>query len=160
LEIAFQAAHHHSTIVGEMKANTGHIRHGFGSVRPYLYGRLDLPDFVRQVFGAVELERHEFSDQSFHYEARIGDSVIVIEAGDLPAHVSGTKASIYVYVEDVDVTYARALELGATSVAAPEDKPYQERSAGFTDNSGNIWWISEYLPVGEHSEATSHDHSV
>jgi len=131
-----------------MKLNTRHIRHGFGAVRPYLYGGLELPAFVQQVFGAVELERHEFGERSFHYEARIGDSVIVIEAGDLPAHVSGTRASIYVYVEDVDETYGRALELGATSVAEPEDKPYQERSAGFTDASGNTWWISHYKRVG------------
>ena len=115
-------------------------------MRPYLYGGLDLPDFVQQVFGAEELERHEFSERSFHYEARIGDSVIVIEAGDLPPDVSGTKASIYVYVEEVDHTYARALELGATSVAAPEDKPYAERSAGFIDTFGNTWWISRYTP--------------
>src|SRR6266550_8371192 len=90
--------------IREMKINTKHIRHGFGSVRPYLYGGLELPDFVQEVFGAVELERHEFSERSFHYEGRLGDSVIVIEAGDLPAHVSGTKASTYVYVEDVDQT--------------------------------------------------------
>ena len=132
----------------EMTDSTKHIRHGFGAVRPYLYGGLDLPDFVQQVFGAVELERHEFSEHSFHYEGRVGDSVIVIEAGDLPAHVSGTKASIYVYVEDVDETYARALKLGATSVAQPEDKPYQERSAGFKDTSGNTWWISQYTAAG------------
>src|SRR6266705_3144418 len=60
----------------EMTDNTKHIRHGFSAVRPYLYGGLDLPDFVQQVFGAVELERHEFSERSFHYEARVGDSVI------------------------------------------------------------------------------------
>ena len=116
-------------------------------MRPYLYGGLDLPDFVQQVFGAVELARHEFSEHSFHYEARVGDSVIVIEAGALPPHVKGTRASIYVYVEDVDETYARALKLRATSVAAPEDKPYAERSAGFTDASGNTWWISRYQPA-------------
>ena len=122
-----------------------HVRHGFGAVRPYLYGGLDLPDFVNAVFGAVEIERHEFNERSFHYEGRIGDSVVVIEAGDLPAHVEGTKASIYVYVEDVDETYARAIKLGATSLAEPEDKPYQERSAGFKDPAGNSWWVSKYL---------------
>lgn len=131
-----------------MSSNTQHIRHGFGAVRPYLYGGIDLPEFVQKVFGAVELERHEFSERSFHYEARVGDSIIVIEAGDLPAHVSGTKASIYVYVEDVNETYAGALKLGATSIAAPEDKPYQERSAGFMDTSGNTWWISQYIAAG------------
>ncbi len=39
---------------------------------------------------------------------------------------------------------SRALELGATSVDAPADKPYQERNAGVRDSFGNIWWISTY----------------
>jgi len=34
-----------------------HIRHGAGSVRPYLYGNLDLADLVRRAFDAEELER-------------------------------------------------------------------------------------------------------
>ncbi len=31
-----------------------HIRHGKGSVRPYIYGNLDLPDFVCDVFGVKD----------------------------------------------------------------------------------------------------------
>src|SRR5688572_27835595 len=34
-----------------------YARHDFGAVRPYLYGHLDLPEFVEHTFGAVELER-------------------------------------------------------------------------------------------------------
>jgi PhnB protein len=30
------------------------------------------------------------------------------------------------------------------SIAAPEDKPYQERQAGVRDSFGNVWWISTY----------------
>ena len=82
---------------------------------------------------------------SFHIESRIGDSVVVLETGD-PVHPSATRASIYVYVEDVDNTYRRAMEFGATSLAVPEDKPYQERSAGVKDSFGNTWWISTYQP--------------
>ncbi|MFN3325909.1 MAG: VOC family protein [Bryobacteraceae bacterium] len=122
-----------------------HVRHGFGAARPYLHGYLDLPDFAREVFGAVEIERHEFSPTSWHVESRIGDSVVVIEAGD-PPHPAATKASVYVYVEDVDAVYRRALDFGAISVEAPEDKPYNERSAGVRDSFGNIWWISTYIP--------------
>jgi hypothetical protein len=32
-----------------MNDKTKHIRHGFGEVRPYLYGGLDRPDFVQHV---------------------------------------------------------------------------------------------------------------
>lgn len=126
-----------------MTEHLKHVRHGFGSVRPYVYGHLALWDLVKDAFGAVEIERHEFSPTSFHIEARIGDSVIVLETGD-PTHPTGSPGSIYVYLPDVEGAYRRALELGASSVAAPEDKPYQERQAGVRDSFGNTWWISTY----------------
>ena len=123
---------------------TKHIRHGIGSVRPYLYGRLDLPDLLKKAFGAEVLERVPVGgDKGFHIETKIGDSIVVLEVGD-PPHAGGTRASIYVYVEDVDAAYKRALEAGATSVGAPSDKPYQERSAGIKDSYGNTWYIATY----------------
>ena len=124
-------------------SNNRHIRHGAGSVRPYLYGRLDMLELVKRAFGAVELERLETRNNGFHVEAKIGDSIVVMEACD-PPHPSGKPASIYVYVEDVDAAYQRALEAGAISIAAPEDKPYQERAAGISDSFGNTWWIATY----------------
>jgi PhnB protein len=125
-----------------MSTATKHIRHGVGSVRPYLCGRLDMLELVKRAFGAVELERLE-AGKGFHVEAKIGDSMIVMEVGD-PPHPSGKPASIYVYIDDVDASYQRALAAGATSVAAPEDKPYQERAAGVKDSFGNTWWIATY----------------
>jgi PhnB protein len=126
-----------------MTEHLEHVRHGFGSVRPYVHGHLELWDLVRDAFDAVEIERHEFGPKSFHVEARIGDSVIVLELGDPPSP-SGAPGSIYVYVPDVDVAYRRALERGASSIAAPENKPYEERTAGVRDSFGNTWWISTY----------------
>jgi PhnB protein len=101
-------------------------------------------DLVKDAFGAVEIERHEFGPKSFHIEAQIGDSIIVLETGD-PPHPNGTPGSIYIYVPDVDAAYKLALQRGAESVVAPEDKPYQERNAGVRDTYGNMWWISTYV---------------
>jgi PhnB protein len=125
--------------------STKHIRHGKGSVRPYLHGTLDLPEFVAYVFGAAEIERIDMGDNSYHVESQIGDSMVVIEAGPLPPEIEPWLCTTQVYVPDVDAAYARAIEKGATSLAEPEDKPYQERSAGFKDESGNTWWISTYI---------------
>lgn len=123
--------------------NKDYIRHRLGAVRPYVYGYPDLFDFVKHAFGAVELERFEFGPNEHHIEAQIGDSVIVFELMPEPP-ASATRASIYVYLWDVDDAYRRALEKGTTSVAAPQDKPYAERQAGVKDSFGNIWWISTY----------------
>ena len=129
--------------LAEAAASASYVRHGVGTVRPYLYGNLDLVDFVQEVFGAVELERTPFSPTSFHIEAAIGDSVLVLEVSD-PPHKAAAPASVYVYVPDVDAVYGRALQAGAVEVAAPADKPYNERAAGVRDRSGNIWWIATY----------------
>jgi PhnB protein len=126
-------------------ASLPHVRHGIGSVRPYVYGPLSTWELVRDAFDAVEIERHTFGPKAHHIEARIGDSVIVLEASD-PPHHADRPGSIYVYVPDVDAAYRRALELGTTSIAEPVDKPYQERQAGVRDGYGNTWWISTYRP--------------
>jgi PhnB protein len=126
-----------------MTTRKGHIRHGFAAVRPYLHGHADLADFERHVFGATEIERVEMGPKSFHIESQIGDSVVVLETGD-PPHPSAAPGQVYVYVEDVDAVYNRAIEFGAWTIAAPEDKPYEERGAGVRDSFGNIWYIATF----------------
>ena len=116
------------------------IRHGVGVVRPYLFGHLDLPAFVARVFDAEELVRLPVG-KGFHVEAKIGDSVIMMEVGTLPSRV-GPAAAVYVFVRDVDAVYRRAIQAGGTSVNAPEDKPCDERNAGVKDTFGNTWWIA------------------
>jgi PhnB protein len=55
-------------------------------------------------------------------EIRIGDSMIMISDGSgLREAVS---AFLYVYVENVDQTYQRAVEAGAESLESPADLPY------------------------------------
>jgi PhnB protein len=125
-----------------MESRTKYIHNGKGTVRAYIYGRLDLLDFAKQVFGAVELERNKLPN-GFHVQAQIGDSVIVLSAMD-PPYKEATKASIYVYVEDVDATYKRAMAAGATTLNPPTDKPWQGRMAGIKDAFGNIWYIETY----------------
>lgn len=127
-----------------MSKEPTHVRHGIGAVRPYLCGPVELVDFLKTTFGAVELERHEFGPESFHVEMQIGDSVVVVEAGELPPDIPPWKCTIYVYVEDVDAVYDRALSLGAKPLSDLQDKPYQERQAGFVDAAGNTWWIATY----------------
>jgi len=129
-----------------MSIEKEYIRHGFSAVRPYIFGHHDLPEFVKQTFNAVELDRYPMGDNSFLVEAKIGDSIVVIDTFEDPLPVTPKPATawIYVYVEDVDATYKRALNYGATSVEEPVDKHYEERAGGVRDTYGNTWWISTY----------------
>jgi PhnB protein len=125
-----------------MNEGNKHIRNGIGAVRPFVYGRRDLLDFVTQAFGAVELERNRI-DGGFHVQAQIGDSVVVLSAME-PPYAEATRASIYVYVDDVDATYERAIAAGASSLGKPTDRPFQERTASVKDSFGNIWYLATY----------------
>jgi hypothetical protein len=40
-----------------MSSALKHVQRGFGVVRPYLHGPIDLPEFLQKTFNAVELER-------------------------------------------------------------------------------------------------------
>ena len=69
----------------------------------------------------------------------IGDAVVLVsEAGDREAF----PAFLYVYVEDCDATWARAIEAGATTVEAPLDTPYGDRRAMVHDPFGNVFQIA------------------
>ena len=78
------------------------------------------------------------------HSCRSVNSLLWVEAGELLPHVSPWVGSIYVYVENVDTVYSLAIQLGAKSISPPEDKPYNERQAGFIDPGGNTWWVSTY----------------
>jgi uncharacterized glyoxalase superfamily protein PhnB len=124
--------------VADDDAMTTHIRNGLGTVRPYVYGPPQLLDFVQRTFGAQVVER---SPDGSEVELRLGDSMISLSLGER----DGARGAIQVYVEDVDATYARALDAGATAIAAPEDKPYGDRAGGVRDVAGNSWWIATFL---------------
>jgi len=98
--------------------------------------------FLKAAFGATETSCQRNSDQTvMHAELTVGNSTVMLgQAGQaLPA-------ALYVWVPDVDATYARALQAGATSQSAPEDKPYGHRNAGVVDQSGITWWIGSPIP--------------
>jgi uncharacterized glyoxalase superfamily protein PhnB len=115
---------------------------GYQSVSPYLIVA-DVPallDFLSAAFDAAELHRTPRPDGTIaHAEARVGDSVVMI--GQAAGEWTPVPATLFLWVDDVDATYRRALAGGATSLGEPEDKPYGDRMAGVTDPMGNRWWL-------------------
>ena len=101
--------------------------------------------FVKEVFDATERDRFNMPDGStIHVEVTIGDSVLIL--GPVERHGS-YPAKIFVYVEDVDATYNKALAAGAESVSEPEDQFFGQRVARAKDNSGNLWVIATQTEI-------------
>jgi PhnB protein len=97
--------------------SSSHKPEGYTTVAPYLIvdGAQKTIEFLARVFGAKELRRFAGPDgKLMHAEVRIDDPVVMLADGapgwpPIPSHVQ-------IYVPDVDATYKRALEAGATSV--------------------------------------------
>lgn len=115
----------------------------YTSVAPYLIvdGARGTLDFLKQVFDAEELRVFLAEDGGImHAEVRIDDTVLML-ADKAPAWLPAP-SYVHVYVADVDATYHRALEAGATSVQAPMKKDDPDRRGGVKDAGGTTWWIA------------------
>ena len=119
---------------------------GYHAVTQYLVvdGAAKLIHFLEEVFDAHEVESLAAPDNRIgHAELRIGDSVVML--GDARGEHRPLQAMLYVYVDDADAVYQRALAAGATSMQAPVDQFYGDRSAGVKDAFGNLWWIATHI---------------
>lgn len=119
---------------------------GFATVRTYMaVNHVDKQiDFLANVFNAVVKERLKNPEgNTLHGELVIDDSIIMI--GRVTAEVKPIQCMCYVYVENADEVYARAIELGATSIAPPANQMYGNKEGGFKDLEGNTWWVSQFI---------------
>ena len=118
----------------------------YNTVSPYLIvdGANRTIEFIKNVFGGVELRRFEdVNGKIMHAEVGIDDSVVMLADGakgwpPVPSHV-------HIYVNDVDTIYRRALEEGGTSVQEPMKKEDEDKRGGVKDAGGTTWWIATRL---------------
>jgi PhnB protein len=112
---------------------------GWHSVTPRIFTPdvASLVGFLRSVFDAEGNARSGAPS-----EIRIGDSIVMIsDGGGIRA---AQPAFLYVYVEDIDAAYRRAMAAGARSIEEPMDTPYGDRRATVEDEWGNSWQIATY----------------
>lgn len=94
-------------------------------------------EFLKQVFAATG---DYVSDRPSVIS--IGDSMIMI--GEVGIR-SAVTSFLYVYVQDADATYQRALNAGARSIEKPMDTPYGDRRCMIEDQWGNTWQIATHM---------------
>jgi len=112
----------------------------YNRLMPYMIipNAYDFIAFMKAVFGATEqiiVPRSE--GVIMHGELRIGDAVIMF--ADATEQFAPRPAGIFIYVDNVDDTYEKALAFGAIAHMAPAKMEYGY-SCGFKDAFGNDWW--------------------
>ena len=122
------------------------IPDGYHTVTPYLIveGAQKLIDFLKQGFGAKERFSMSGPEGKIgHAELQIGNSIVML--ADASPRWKPTKTMIYLYVEDIDAVYKKAVAAGGKSVMEPANQFYGDRSAGVEDAFGNHWGIATHV---------------
>jgi len=109
-------------------------------------------EFYKRAFGAEEKERFTLpgTNRIMHAELKIGDSILMLgeespETGCFsPASLKGTPASLYLYVEEVDNVFNRAVQAGAQVKMPVADMFWGDRGGQVTDPFGHAWWIATH----------------
>jgi uncharacterized glyoxalase superfamily protein PhnB len=122
------------------------IPDGYHTITPYLTVA-DLPrllEFMQAAFGANVTEvSNDANGKARHAEVQIGDSKLM--CGQAGEKWTPRPAQLYLYVEDTDAVYARAMSAGGKSLMEPADQFYGDRNAGVEDPLENYWWIATHV---------------
>ncbi len=104
-------------------------------------------EFYKRALGAQEVARFPSPDGKsiWHAELKIGDSIFFMNdempgAGrSAPTASDPVPVTMWLYVQDCDAAFRRALDAGAKSTMQPEDMFWGDRCAGIADPFGYHW---------------------
>jgi PhnB protein len=122
------------------------IPKGFHTVTPYLIlnNAAKFLEFVEKAFdGETTFISKTDDNKIMHATVTIGDSTIMVS--DSMENMPATPAMLWVYVEEVDEVYDKAIEAKATSVREPLDEFYGDRASAVKDAWTNTWWIATHI---------------
>ncbi len=122
------------------------IPDGYHTVTPYLTVDDPVPviEFLKKAFDAQEtFAMRDEKGNIGHAEVKVGSSMLML--GRAHDQWKTRPGNFYVYVEDCDAIYKKALAAGGTSISEPETQFYGDRHGGVTDSQGNNWWIATHV---------------
>ena len=135
---------------------------GFHTVIPQLSldNAAEAIEWYKRAFGANERNRGLGPDgKIMHAEITIGDSRFfvndVMPGQKGPKALGGSPASLWLYVNDADALYNRAIESGATVQVPLGDQFWGDRGGAVADPAGYTWWIASRVEDLTHDEITA-----
>jgi PhnB protein len=129
------------------------IPEGFHTVTPQLTldNAAQAIEWYVRALGAVETGRALGPDgKIIHAELRIGNSPVMLHDAMMgakgPQAMGGSPAALWVFVEDADAVFNRAVAAGAQVAPGPmgamQDQFWGDRCGTFTDPHGYSWTIA------------------
>ncbi len=123
-------------------AKSSKIPENYQTVMPYLIVK-DAGKFIaftQEVFGATETDNVMRDEHTImHAEIMIGGSTIML--ADSTEKFSPRTAGLFIYVDDADETFKKAINAGSAVITELSNQSYG-RSGGVQDPFGNVWWIT------------------
>lgn len=108
-------------------------------------------DFYRRAFGAKEVTKMDGPGGKIaHAELKIGDSMIMLSdempggVARAPRSLGGTTSGVFLYVDDVDSTFGKAVEAGGKVEAQLADMFWGDRYGRLTDPFGHSWSLATH----------------
>ena len=113
-------------------------------------------DWYKKAFGVQEISRGLGPDgKIMHAELAIGNSRFMVNdvmMGKGPKGFGGSPASFWLYVDDSDALFNRAVKEGATIQMPIENQFWGDRAGAVGDPAGYTWWIATRTEDLTHDE--------
>lgn len=137
-----------------MAGTTQAIPKGYHTVTPSIMvkGAADAIEFYKKALGAQEMSRFKGPDgKIMHAEIRIGDSIMMLgdempqHGGKGPKSIGGTPVAFFVYSEDVDSAWKKAVDAGGKPIVPLENQFWGDRTGCLEDPFGHRWWLAQHI---------------
>ena len=134
------------------------VPEGFHTITPQLAldNAAETIDWYKRAFGAEEISRGLGPDGKItHAELKIGDSRFMVNdvmMGKGPRELGGSPASLWLYVDNADALFNRAVTAGAKVQMPLDNQFWGDRGGAVADPSGYTWWIATRKEDLTHAE--------
>jgi PhnB protein len=125
------------------------VPHGYHTITPQLVldDAAQTIDWYKRALGAEETGRSLGPDgKVMHAELKIGNSRFMVNdpmpGTKGPKDYGGSPASMWLYVDNCDQLFSRAVAAGGKVQAPVEDQFWGDRAGAFADPNGYTWWIA------------------
>ncbi len=111
--------------------------------------------FAKTAFDAKEVHISRLPDGSImHATLKVGTSMLML--GQVRGDMKPVPSMLYMYVENVDAAYHKAVKSGGKPVHEPADQIYGDRSGAVTSPTGISWCIGTHIADVSEEEMQAH----